>query len=204
MIPVPDYLKQYAVAEEQKGNLLSFNLRCTCGCESFSVLEKSYTDEEKRIVKAYERKFPSTGLHSIYGGTDSDGKPYSYIKIAGLFKKRIELPRTPVFMNIDIIKAVCPQCLNEIVVFDSRYYGYDAMIMDKVAEKEYNLHFSSINKSLYNIKVSVENAVSQEDFDKIAELESSVEFYSNSFYAISIYGVDEKGIKKQLFDMETA
>ena len=127
MILIPEYLKSYAIEEKQRGDRLSFKLRCTCGCESFVLFENRYTDEEKRLIKEYEDGFPDIGGHTLYGEMDANGKPYHFIKIFGMFKKHIDLPNPPFFMNIHVVKAQCSQCQKDILLFDSRYYGYDGM-----------------------------------------------------------------------------
>ena len=48
MIPIPTYLSQYATEPTQKRNRFSFKLKCTCGCEKFSILNNAYTDDEKQ------------------------------------------------------------------------------------------------------------------------------------------------------------
>ena len=105
MTGVPEYLKPYSSMTNQKSSRLSFHLKCTCGCDVFSIVGNSYTQEEKRLKKEYEEKIPDTGRHSIHGGVDAGGKPYCYIKKFFFFKKYIELPHEPVFMGINVIKA---------------------------------------------------------------------------------------------------
>ncbi|MBQ4601844.1 MAG: hypothetical protein IJB24_03190 [Clostridia bacterium] len=204
MIPVPEYLKQYASENKQKGNSLSFKLKCTCGCESFTIFEKDYTDNEKQLITQYENKIPDTGSHPIYGGIDSDGNPYSYIKILGIFKKHIEFPQPPGFMWIDVIKAVCSHCQSEIVLFDNRCYGYDGMTVDNEVEKNYICHFRQRDNTSYGIWITVENEPSLEEFNEMMNQQCSLEFYSNSYSRIRIHGFDENGKKKLLYGFETA
>lgn len=86
MIEVPEYLNQYVFKKMQKGNRLSFKIKCTCGCEEFSIVQNSYTKDEKRTKKEYEDKEPVTGWHSVYGGIDANGKPYNYIRKSSFLK----------------------------------------------------------------------------------------------------------------------
>ena len=204
MIPIPDYLKQYTSDPTQKGNFLSFKLKCSCGCNTFTVMEKEYTDDEKVLIKEYEKSVPNTGYHTIYGGIDSDGKPYRYIKILGIFKKRITFPTPPVFMQVDVIKAICAKCQNEIVIFDSRHYGYDGMISNDEEIKKYIHQFKQKGTAPCKIEVTVENELSLEAFKKIANNDCSFEFYSNAFLSIRICRLDKNGKKKLLYDFETA
>lgn len=204
MIPIPDYLKQYASELQQKGSGISFKLRCTCGCKSFVVLDKSYTEDKKRLIKEYEDSCPDVGWHSIHGGIGPDGKPCHYIKILGLFRKNIAFPEAPACMNINAVKACCAQCSSEIILFDNRYHGYDGMISDYDEEREYILHFSQKSSEICKLEIVVENAPSIESFCENTEEQCSHAFYSNAFSRITIYTVNEDGRKKQLYDFETA
>ena len=163
MTGVPEYLKPYSLTANQKSSRLSFQLKCTCGCDVFSIIGNSYTQEEKRIKKEYEDKIPDTGWHTIYGGIDASGKPYCYIKKFFFFKKYIELPQEPVFMGINVIKAACSQCQKEIVVFDSRYNGYDSQFTTE-EQKEYIPSFENSKAEVGNITVALE----QDDAEDIA------------------------------------
>jgi hypothetical protein len=204
MIPIPDYLKQYAVGKKQKGSRLSFKLKCTCGCEKFIIWEKEYTDDEKHLIQEYEDKIPHTGWHSIYGGLDTEGKPYSYIKYFGIFKKRVDFPQIPVCMNMNVIKAVCLQCQNDVVLFDSRTHGYDGMTSDHTEERNCIPHFKQRGNTPYSVEVAIENQPSLEAFNEMMEEQHSFAFYSNSFTSIRICGLGAKGKKELLYDIETA
>ena len=204
MIPVPNYIKQYATDHKQKGNRLSFHVQCSCGCNRFALLEKSYTNDEKRLIKEYEDSLPNTGWHSVYGGVDSSGKPYHYIKILGIFKKHIVFPDAPVFMDIHVLKAMCSQCRKEIVLFDSRHHGYDGMRADDAEAAKYHPHFKPRDGKLYEIEVTVENDPSLDAFNEAMGEQCSSDVYSNSFCWIGIKGTDENGRKKVLFDFESA
>lgn len=204
MIPAPDYLKQYASEQMQKGNLLSFRLKCSCGCELFTILENSYTNEETRRIKEYEDSIPKTGLHTIYGGLDSNGNPYQYIRILGIFKKHITFPQIPVFMGVNVVKAICSHCQREILLFDSRYHGYDAMISDNKEVKKYIPVFKQRGNIAYGIEVTIENEPSLQAFTEALNEHCSYAFYSNSFHCIRLSGLDRNGKKKLLYAFETA
>lgn len=203
MIPIPDYLKEYASMSSQKRNQLSFMLRCPCGCEDFYILENTYTNDEKALVNEYEKKTPKIRWHSIYGELDSNGKPYNYIKILGLFKKKIVFPQTPVFMKVNVIKVVCTHCQQEFVLFDSRYHGYDGIISDDEDAKKYNPQFKAKWQKSHSILVEIENAPSLEAFNEMVDKKCSCEFYSNAFISISIYAIEDNGKRKMLYDFET-
>lgn len=204
MIPIPEYLKQYASAEKRAGNRLSFRLQCTCGCDTFALWKNSYTEEEQRSIHEYEDSFPHIGGHALYGRIDSEGKPYHYIKILGIFKKKIQIPSPPVFMGICVIRAVCPRCEHEIVLFDSRCHGYDGMNAACEETRIYTPHFKQVGNGSHGIEIAVENEPSLEAFCDAAGQKCSQEFYSNAFGRICIRTVDAHGKKKLFYDMETA
>lgn len=170
MVGVPEYLNKYVSEKKQQETRLSFKIKCTCGCEFFSILRNSYTKDEKRLKKEYEEKVPDPGWHTIYGGIDANGKPYSYIKKIFFFKKYIEFPPEPVFMGVNVIKAICSQCNNEIVIYDSRYHGYDSQFITE-EQRLYVPHFENSKAINGNIFISLEQYdevdVSPEHFSRI-------------------------------------
>lgn len=92
MIAVPDYLVPFASNVKPTKDAVCFDIQCTCGCRSFELAKNSCTAEEKKTLEEYERSLPKTGWHTIYGGIDKDGKPYSYIRKWVFFKKYIDFP----------------------------------------------------------------------------------------------------------------
>ncbi|MCI7554073.1 MAG: hypothetical protein MST00_01330 [Tenericutes bacterium] len=204
MIPIPNYINQYALAKKQKNNRLYLSLKCSCGCEKFHILKNDYTDEEKELIEEYEANYPKTGFHSTYFEADSNGNVYSYIKILGIFKKRIVFPNQPICLSVKTIKAICTKCKNEILVFDNRYYGYDGMTSENVEEKKYIPHLKMINKKSYSIEMIIENDESLEKFNEAIGEEKSFDFYSNSFSWIRINKIDENNKKTLVEDIETA
>jgi hypothetical protein len=204
MIPTPDYLQPYAIDPKQTGTRLCFQIQCSCGCKEFQLLEKSYTEEEKHQIRQLEEGLPNLRWHTIYSGMDTGGKPYHYIKRFGIFKKRISIPEAPVFQNIQAVKALCSQCRREILLFDSRYHGYDALPSDQESTKQYDMHFAPAAQQTYGIEIAVENDPSLEQFRENFGEPCSPEFYSNAFDWISIRGTDRTGKAKVLLDFETA
>lgn len=204
MVPIPVYLEKYAAEKRQKNNKISFRLKCTCGCETFFIPKKIYTKEEKEFIKEYEGKIPNIGWHTLCGETDVNGNECWYIKKFFIFKKYLEFPKPPIFLDIKVIKVICSQCQKEIVVFDNRCHGYDGMTTDNIKKTKYIPHFEECNNMIYNIYVTIKNDTSLEEFNDNLGDECSYEFYSNAFSRIIIFGVDENGKKKILCDEETA
>lgn len=48
MIAVPAYLAPFANNIRTTKEAVSFDIKCTCGCISFRLVQNSYTTEEKR------------------------------------------------------------------------------------------------------------------------------------------------------------
>ena len=167
-------------------------------------MKKDYSKEEKQIIKEWKNKFPNIGLHSLYFEKNSEGKLCWYIKKFGIIKKEVEIPTTPIFMNIEVIKAVCCQCKKKIVVFDNRYYGFDGTTSKHTEEREYTPNLNKINNNLYNIEIIIENEDSLDNFNEIIGEKCSMDFYSNSFSWIRINKIDEKGKKTLVEDIETS
>jgi hypothetical protein len=203
MIPIPDYLKQYALNPLQKGNHLSFDVNCTCGGNLFHIFKKTIENNEKKLIEQYEKSSPHTGVHSIYCGVDSHGNIYHYIKILGIFKKKIQFPTPPIVYTINVIKAVCSKCQNEIVLFDDRCYGYDGMNSDNEDAKNYKLDLKARDHKVYSLEVIIENELSLREFNEATGENVSLEHYSNSFSRICIKGTDDIGKKTLLYDFET-
>lgn len=188
MLEVPDYLKTYASEIKQKGKNFTFKLKCTCSHDTFAVYENCYTKEEEQLKKEYEEKVPDTGYHTVYGGVDSEGQVYSYIKKFGIFKKYIEFPKVPVFMTVTVIKVVCGQCNENIAVFDSRYHGYDSP--DSTEEQlAYVPYFEQIKEKSGNVLLNIE----QYDEEDVPP---------DHFSRIRVYIISGDK-KKKILDLET-
>ena len=212
MIPIPEYLKDYATLKKNKTDTVSFSISCSCGNTFFVIMENYFTKEEKALSKPYYDALTlldSRGPEGYFGSMytiDEDGKGHHWKLLSADGKKRMEVivPERPFFSSIDVIKAVCSVCGKEMVLFDSRKNGYDGMISEHEKENEYIPHFRQKGKSPYQIEIIVENDPSLEDFREASSIDCSFEFYSDSFSWIRIYGINETGKKKKLFDIETA
>ncbi|MBR6430313.1 MAG: hypothetical protein IKS27_03785 [Oscillospiraceae bacterium] len=189
MIAVPAYLTSFADSIRTAKETLSFDIKCTCGCGSFKLVKNSHTAEEKKTLEEYEQSLPKTGWHTIYGGIDENGKPYSYIRKLFFFKKYIEFPPEPFFVNIKVVKAICESCKKEIILFDSRLNGYDSQESTD-EELEYDPYFKKSNSQCCGVSVKLEQ-FEDENIDP------------NHFSWIWIYKKD--GSRKTVFfDEETA
>ena len=186
---VPDYLEKYAYDISTKKDKVTFKLKCTCGCQSFDVIKNHYTAEEVRLVFEYEKSLPRTGGHSIYGGIDANGNHYSYIKILGLFKKYVKLPKAPYFVGIEVIKAVCNNCKNEIICFDSRLHGLSSISDISEEKRNYLPHFDTGDGKSGKVVMVLEQDGNEENEPQL-------------FTGIQIY-IDAGNKRRLFYDQET-
>ena len=91
-------------------------------------------------------------------------------------------------MGINVIKATCSQCQKEIVVFDSRYHGYDSQFTTE-EQKEYAPCFETGKAESGTVSVVME----QDDGEEIAP---------ELFFGIRI-AVKNGQKKHKFFDAET-
>ena len=189
MISVPAYIEPFADNVKINKDMVSFSLKCKCGCESLRLARNNYTDEESREIEKCNRiNEKKVGWHSIHGGIDEMGKTYHYIKVLGVFKKYFEWEPEPLCAGIKVVKAICTSCENEIIVFDNRSHGYDSADTSKEAY-EYIPHFDGTWEEECGVTVKIEQNEESDD--------------SNMFSNITIY-TERNGKKKEFFDMETA
>lgn len=188
MLPIPGHLASYAAIPQQKGDILSFQLHCPCGCEAFTIPERCYTDREQQQIRQYEQAMPDVGWHTVHGRTGPDGKPVHYIRILGIFKKYIIFPPTPPFMKVSVFKAACTNCGREAVLFDSRLHGLPDDTEEAAALAAYTPHFRQKSRKAYRLEVM---------------LEVAPDTPAGSFSWICIRGTDEQGRRKTLFGAET-
>ena len=107
--------------------------------------------------------------------------------------------------SISVLKAVCSECNQEIVLFDSRQYGYDGLnTAYKNEETDYTLDFKQTGVEPYRIDFIIENDSTLEEFREATGTDATMEMYSNSFSWICIYGTDMHGKRTKLFEQETA
>lgn len=211
MIPIPEYLETNAILKKAKINTITFSLHCLCGNDSFTIMENYFTRDEKAQSKPHFDALTSlmTKTHAPFGWSVSKDKSgvYHYWKYMNANKsERVEVivPEMPDFALVSIIKAVCPNCGREIVLFDNRKHGYDGMTAKHENAMNYIPHFKQKGKTSYRIEMTIENDSSLEEFQEASGFKCSAEFYSNSFSWIRIYGIDAMGKKKKLYDYETA
>ena len=186
MIGVPGYLKAYAQNENRRGENVSFDIRCSCGCELFHLRKNYLTVEELKVREERMRSRP--GFRTVYGELGEDGKIHHYIRRFFFFKQPVELPEAPPFDGVAVVKAVCGSCGKEIVLFDSRENGLDAELASEEA-REYVPHFREDKPQYSAVCVSMEQ-------------DADVTMDPNLFTRIRIYR-KKAGKKRCFFESET-
>ena len=190
MTEVPDYLKQYAHNIKRKKEEISFGIKCTCGCEDFSLAKNTLNAEEKKEVEEVEKQAPDTGWHTLYGMRGEDGNDHWYIRRFFFWKKEVFFPKFPYYYGINVVKAVCSSCQKEILLFDNRLHGWDSQDVPEEHQK-YVPHFSKKMPKPGKVWVCLEQPDDEEEVDP------------RLFTWIVIYAVRD-GHKRAFFEEETA
>lgn len=210
MIPIPEYLSYISIFGYSKKDYVNFSIKCPCGCNTFFIYENELTKEEKKEVKPFYDAMLYLHGNDGYGCSitvDENGTRHFW-KILSPDKSKKEevyLPPKPLYAGIVVIKAKCESCGREHILFDNRFHGYDGMTSDKTADVlAHKLFFKQKSKQSFSVTIKVENAPSLEDFNYQSETYFDEKQYSNAFSWIVIYRTNNFGVKKKLFDYETA
>lgn len=201
-----------------KKDSLVFNLKCTCGNQKLKIL-KGKTIESKESTKKWNNYWRKYKFVPIFAFGDAierkSGKRYIYgstffgIRVGKLYDEEISFVR-----DFCVVKAVCPNCSKEFILFDNRKHGYDALTdildaqqFDKVGvpfADEKNLKFhNSCRGNECAITIAIRNDLPLEDFYEIFGKNASVENYSNAFSWIKIIAIVD-GKKHIILDEETS
>ena len=214
---LPVYLRDISYNCIQKKNTLVFNLKCTCGSKAFKIM-KGKTHENKQQEEKWNNYWKKYRFVPIFELGDAierkSGKRYTYgstffgIRVGKLYYEDI-----PFVRDLYVVKAVCPICSKEFILFDNRKHGYDALayisdeqefgkIMPLADEK--NLKFRNACRGNEGaITIAIRNDLPLEDFYETFGENAPNEDYSVAFSWIKIIAiVDEK--KHTILDMETS
>lgn len=207
-MPIPEYLRKYAVNPQTKKNHTAFDLRCTCGHELFYASRRAETKEEKQAVKPYYDY-----LLMVFSGPrkvtkDEDGTPRHWHTEDGEWVED-NYPERPFCAGIEVFRVTCASCGYEITVFDSRYHGYDALYCDELTPeaKAYEPTLRPTGNrdgSPVRIALRLEHDESLEEFRENVGDEATYDEYADAFTWIWVYATDQKGKKKKVFEFETA
>ena len=201
---VPNYLAPVADRITEKKDATTFFIKCSCGCSVF-LLAKS--KNEKNVKENAFNSYWNSFKLPIFSWKDAvdkkTGERYLYgTTFFGIRLGKFYFKDFPDLNEYRIIKAKCCQCGKEFIVFDNRYYGYNALTENELQPE--NCEFIpkfSWTKTPKEIVVVVRNNLPYEEFRK--EFGESREKYSNAFESIDIYTMSN-GVKKLFFEEETA
>ena len=209
MIPIPYHLRHLAKLESDKENTITVSIHCICGNDTFYVYENCFTKEEEALMKPYydALEYLAVGGYASTTTKDKDGTIHHW-KLwdeKGNRKEEVTMPEQPYFVGVQVIKAVCAKCNEEHIIFDDRVNGYNGMVSDKEKKViEYMPHFKRKNRLPHRILIWIENDESLEKFNRNTLMNYDEKSYSDSYSWISIYGINEIGKKRKLYDIETA
>ena len=198
---LPEYLREFASKVQNDTQTVSFIIKCKCQNTKFYLLENEETSEERAKREEFEK------LLEKYDGvpySDENGNIILSTKgILGIGKKKMHLQKDAIPFQIKIIKAKCSDCGREILLFDNRKYGYDAIVdPPKTAMQELKIIEKNQYGKAVEIFMKIWNDLSYEEF--IEEKGGGIiEEYSNAYSNIVIYTIDGNK-KKKVFEEETA
>ena len=212
------HLKEFASNCIKKKETFVFNLKCACGNETFKII-RGKTNESKQAEEKWNNYWKKYRFVPIFEFGDAidrkSGKRYTYgstffgIRIGKLYDED-----TPFVKDLCIVKAICPSCKREIVLFDNRKHGYDALAtifdekeLGKVSiipfADERGIKFRNVcGEKECVITIAIQNNLTFEDFYDTFGSNAPDDSYSNAFSWIKIIAIiDEK--KRTILDMET-
>lgn len=210
---LPDYLSLYAKDYVEKKNNISFKLKCTCGKENFTI----YTNKKKYKNKdPFDNPFDNywkslkVPIFSIANKTEKKtGRTYWYgstffgIHVGKFYDDMRNKEDSE--KNINVIKLKCSNCGKEIIAFDNRLYGYDAVTEIKPTEihdLKYRIIKLQPDTNSTKIEIKVINDLSYNEFLECTQDNFNEKEYSNAFSTIIIYAITNNK-RKKIFEEET-
>lgn len=203
MVDVPLYLKECTKTKNCTKDAIILQVLCNCGCSAFYLLENILDIEEDNMIKAYEKRFSKWGHIEKY--TDPITQ-ISYLVAKNTFGKIIDkIPVSEIqdIKRTHIIKVECSKCGKQIILYDNRYHGYDAIVTKdqiSIVHKEYQ--YRLIQKKPMEVEIKIRNDLSYGEYCKTID-ETSTKEFSNAFSSIEIYGIKDSK-KKKYFEEETS
>lgn len=167
---LPEYIRQFTGNFTTYKTTTTVYLRCICHNNKFDIYQDDLSEEQKIIKAEYEKKQTKElgGLGSIYGIPDKYGKLHWYKRKLFFLKKEVFLSEMPFFLQLNLFVAKCCKCGKDIIVFDSRKHGSNALENDNSELMNYLPNQKIIAQ---NVRVSVayeiDDETSPEDFSEI-------------------------------------
>ena len=197
---MPSYLNQIASEIESKTFSIILGITCGCGNKEFEIY-RNKKDREKEAeydLWLYNKEmFWKKRFWMIYSTVPyidkKDGKLYEYGKtVFGIRIGKFCLSDGPKYFKTNIVKAYCPKCKKEHIIFDNRNYGLKAFFTSEKDESEILYtrykHYESKNQ-VFEIEVEIINDYKIGELSKKTEMNLNIEEYSNLFTKINVYGI---------------
>ena len=203
---IPMYLRHISYEPCEKKNIVSFKIKCDCGCNEFVFYKKILSPEDIEKKKRHDE------LYKKYNGipySDKEGNLWFCSKsFLGKGRKKVKFTKSEfkelISYDRSVIKAKCINCTQEHILFDSQLNGYDAVV-DLVEQDNTlgtKLLFKRFEKDCMMCEITIRNTVGCEEFMEEFEGKGTFEMYTNAFADIKIVAIKD-GKKKTIFTAET-
>ena len=206
---VPTYLKPFAANAVIGKHTVSFQVRCSCGCETLQLTHRTPTPAEIAAAEKWQ------GYTTNYDYK----KDQWYMQKGKLFAKKKEYISEDEAMLLHpntVVRAVCTACGKEILLFDEVEHGYDSsdprkpdpdFVDDEPLDEAIYVPLSAPGKVSVMLKYDISfktfvkesETAYEEDFDE----ENAEAYYDVAFSAIEITTDADNG-KNPVFTMNTA
>ena len=202
MVDVPIYLKECTKIKKVQKDAIILQVLCDCGCSSLYLLENILDEEEDNIIKEHEKRFSKWSRIENY--TDPITQ-IRYLVARNAFGRIFDKIPTSEIQDIrrtQIIKVECSECGRQLVIYDSRYHGYDAIVTkNQISTGCKKYQYRLLQKKSMEVEIKIRNDLTYDEFCEESE-ENSIKEFSNAFSSIEIYGILD-GKKKKYFERET-
>lgn len=203
MVDVPIYLKECTKIKKVQKDAIILQVLCDCGCSSLYLLENILDEEEANIIKAHEKRFSKWSRIENYTDPITQIRYLVARNAFGRIFAKIPTNEIQDIRRTQIIKVECGECGRQLVIYDSRYHGYDAIVTKNQFStgcKKYQ--YRLLQKKSMEVEIKIRNDLTYDEFCEESE-ENSIKEFSNAFSSIEIYGIKD-GKKKKYFERETA
>lgn len=207
---IPYHLRQIADVTECRGNELTLQLVCPCGCDRFTVYQNTDNPEQKQLRADYEAAAgkQERGVMTVWSKPGRDGAQQWYMRRFGhILPERYEPVPCPPLLELQCIAVHCAECGAETVVFDNRFHGYDGA----VCGTEIPADFAPLMKQRFtrdtparHIQVWLRCDVSEEDFADIAGSGADEALLSECFTSMCLYSRKDSEAYRCFFESENA
>ena len=160
---LPEYIRSYADNMTVYKNARTVYIRCMCKCEKFDVYKNALNKEERKLKKLYDEavKEEIGSWNSVYPESDIKGVVHWYKKKFPFGRKEVYPPKEPDFLRLILYKAKCSECGKEILLFDSRFIGQNAL--EKGADLDLERYVPELQILTQNSRVSISYEIDEDD-----------------------------------------